>query len=450
MLLLKKKKARLLVENTSPERLAVHTKWRLNFDHINEISNEMDLGEIPTLVMGISAFLGPDDIPYEVINERLSNVDDNEPVSDILDPAEIVSLLTKFSLYQRYATNSFSVHRLVQEVIRSEMEKDKTESVRVLSCAVRVLHRALTKTRSPAEVCASFVEGAVFSIENPPSLQLWGKLASYATYLQEHLRSFSEKHENDIEHVHTLLFTEETVRILNEAGIFFRFSQEKVKAQTMQEMKLELLVHLEKSATGDDSNLPHYFIDVPLKDRDYKVISCCMRQPLPDNEAVAETGSSHNEREEEANKVREEGNVAVKSSKFKEALDLYSRAIDLWSGDYRLFCNRSFCHLKLGQPKDALDDCQKCLSLKPYYSKALQRKSWALRDLVNKGHNELKGQARAALAMAVHFEPTLRQDKTFCKMFPDVQELRIREISNETQLECALMTTKGNETWFIH
>ena len=449
MLLLNKKKARLLVENTSPERLAVHTTWKLNLDHISKISKEMDLGEIPTLVMGISAFLGPDDIPYEVINERLNNVDDNESVSDILDPAEIVSLLTKFSLFQRYGTNSFSVHRLVQEVIRSEMDKDNT-ALRVLSCAVRVLHHALANASSPMEVCESFVEDAVFSIENPPSLQLWGKLASHATYLQEHLRSYSKKYENDVERVHSLLYTEETIRILNEAGIFFSVSQEKVKAQAVQEMKLELLVHLDKSATGDDSNLPHYFIDVPLKDRDYKVISCCMRQPLPDNEAVAEAISSHNEREEEANQLREEGNVAVKSSKFKEALDLYSKAIDLWSGDCRLFCNRALCHLKLGQPENALDDCQKCLRLEPYYSKALQRKAWALQELVKSGHSELKGQARAALAIALHFIPSLRQDKLFCRTFPDIENVRTRVITNETQLAFALATTEENETLFLN
>ena len=449
MLLLKKKKARHLVENTSPERLAVHTTWLLNFDHIRQISEERDLGEIPTLVMQISAYLGPDDIPYEVINEGLNKDEDAEGVGDLWDPAEIVSLLTKFSLFERYATNSFSVHRLVQEVIRSEMEKDKTESVRVLSCAVRVLHHALRKTRSPAEVCASFVEDAVFSVENPPSLQLWGKLASHATYLQEHLRSYLEKHEN-VESVPTLLYTEEAVRIFNEAAIFFSVSQEKVKAQAMQKKKLELLVHLEKSTSEDGSNLLYYFVDVPLKEKDYKVISCCMRQTLPENEAVDEVDSSQNEREKEANQLREEGNVAVKSSKFKEALDLYSKAIDLWSGDYRLFCNRALCHLKLGQPGNALDDCQKCLSFKPNYGKALQRKAWALRELVESGHTELKGQKRASVAVALHFDPTLRQDKGFCKMFPEVPELRIREITNETQLAFALMTTQGNETMLLH
>ena len=444
LLLLKKKKARNLVENTSRERLAIHTTWLLNFDHISQISKEMELGEIPSLVMRVSAFLGPDDIPYEVINEGLNSVNDTEAVSDLCDQAEIVSLLTKFSLFQRYGTHSFSVHRLVQEVIRNDVEKDETE-LSVLTCAVRVLHHALANTRSPAEVCESFVEDAVFSVENPPSLQLWGKLASHATYLQEHLRSFSTKHQ---ESVPTLLYTEETMRIFNEAAIFFSVSQEKVKAQAMQEMKLKFLVNLERSSTEEDPNLPHYFIDVPLKDRDYKLISCCMRQPLPTHDDTAEADVPQNKKEE-ADKLRENGNLAVKSYRFKEALDLYSSAIALSSGDYRLFCNRALCYLKLGQPQNALDDCQQCLSLNPCYSKALQRKAWALQDLVKSGSIQLKGQARAALAVAVHFDPNLHRDKTFRERFPELSEVRIREISNETQLAFALMTVQENETMLL-
>ena len=446
LLLLKKKKARHLVDNTSRERLAIHTTWLLNFDHISQISKEMDLGETPTLVMKVCAFLGPDDIPYEVINEGLNKVDDAEVVIDLWEQAEIVSLLTKFSLFQRYGTHSFSVHRLVQEVIRGEMEKDQTE-LSILSCAVRVLHYALANTRSPAEVCESFVEDAVFSVENPPSLHLWGRLASHATYLQEHLRSFFAKHK---ESVPTLLYTEETVRIFNEAAIFFSVSQEKVKAQALQEMKLEFLVNLETSSSGEDVSLLHYFIDVPLKDRDYKLISCCMRQPLPEHEALHEEDSSQNEREMEAEQLREKGNQAVQSNMFEKALEVYSSAIALSPGDYRLFSNRALCHLKLGQPQNALDDCQKCLSLKPFYGKALQRKAWALQELVKSGSDHLKGQARAALAVAVHCDSNLRRDKRFCEMFPELSAIRPREISNETQLAFALLTTQENETMLLH
>ena len=447
MLLLKKKKAVNLVEYTSRERLAVHTTWSLNFEHVKKMSEQMDLGETPSIVMKMSAYLGPDDIPYQVINEGLHVVEtSDQEVSDLWDAAETVSLLTKFSLFQRYGTDSFSVHRLVQDVIRSEIEKDKTE-VRILCCAVHALNHALTKTRSPAEVCQSFVEDAVFSVENPPSLQLWGKLASHSTYLQEHLLSYLAKHENDAESLHNLLYTDATVRVFNEAAIFFSVSQEKVKAQAMQKKKLELLVHLEKPTPEEDCNLPHYFVDVPLKDKDYKVITCCMRNPSPENEAEAE---ENNERKKEADQLREKGNSAYKNSKLKEALDLYSRAIDLWPDDHLLFCNRALCHLKLGKPRNALEDCQKCLHLKPDYSKALQRKAWALQELVDGGNRELEGQKRAAVAVALHFDPTLRQDKTFSRMFPEVPVLCFREIHNEKQLAFALMTTRRNETLLLH
>ena len=436
--LLKKTKARNFVENTSSERLAVHTTWLLNFVHISRISVEMELGEAPTLFMQVSAFYGPDDIPYELINEGLleegSSVEDN----GMWDEAEIVSLLTKFSLFQRYGIDSFSVHRLVQEVIRSELEKEQTQ-FNVLSRAVRVLHHALKNTRSPAEVCESFVEDAVFSVENPPSLQLWAKLASHATYLQEHLSNFSVKHKAV---AHTLLYKEETVRVFNEAGIFLSVSQEKVKAQEVQKLKLEFLVNLTNSTEDYSAKLPSYFIDIPLKDRDCKLISHCMRQPASDGDPEDEANSVQKEREEKVDELRGQGNFAVKNERYEEAINLYSSAIGLTSHDHRLFANRALCYLKLGQPQQALDDCEKCLLLCPLFSKALQRKAWALQKLVENGSSHLEGQKLAALALAIQNDPSLGNEKGFWEKFPRVKA-PFRVIDNETQLTFALMTAQG-------
>ena len=436
--LLKKTKARNFVENTSSERLAVHTTWMLNFVHISRISVEMELGEAPTLFMQVSAFYGPDDIPYELINEGLleegSSVEDN----GMWDEAEIVSLLAKFSLFQRYGTDSFSVHRLVQEVIRSELEKEQTQ-FNVLSRAVRVLHHALKNTRSPAEVCESFVEDAVFSVENPPSLQLWAKLASHATYLQEHLSNFSVKHTAV---AHTLLYKEETVRVFNEAGIFLSVSQEKVKAQEVQKLKLEFLVNLTNSTEDYSAKLPSYFIDIPLKDRDCKLISHCMRQPASDGDPEDEANSVQKEREEKVDELRGQGNFAVKNERYEEAINLYSSAIGLTSHDHRLFANRALCYLKLGQPQQALDDCEKCLLLCPLFSKALQRKAWALQKLVENGSSHLEGQKLAALALAIQNDPSLGNEKGFWEKFPRVKA-PFRVIDNETQLTFALMTAQG-------
>ena len=443
--LLEKRKAQQFVENTPPERLAVHTTWLLNFDHIRQISEEMGIGRAPILFMQVCAFYGPDDIPCELVNEALKEEDSSEG-SGPCDQAEIVSLLTKFSLFQRYGTDSFSVHRLVQEVIRNRLEKEQTE-FNILSLALHVLHRALKDTRSPAEVCESFVEDAVFSVENPPSLHLWGKLASHATYLQEHLSNFSVK---QVAAGHKLLYTEEAVRVFNEAGIFFSVSQEKIKAQEVQKFKLEFLVKLQKSAEDNSAKLPNYFLDIPLKDRNRKLISHCMRQMASEGDFVDESRSVREEREKKANQLREQGNFAVKDKEFEEALRLYSNAIGLTANDYRLFANRAFCYLKLGKPQQSLDDCEKCLLLNPGYSKALSRKAWALEDLVKGGSSHLMGQKRAAVAVALHFDSDLRQDEKFRKMFPEVDTHSSKEISNSAQLAFALMTTQGSETLLLH
>ena len=443
--LLEKRKAQQFVENTPPERLAVHTTWLLNFDHIRQISEEMGIGRAPILFMQVCAFYGPDDIPCELVNEALKEEDSSEG-SGPCDQAEIVSLLTKFSLFQRYGTDSFSVHRLVQEVIRNRLEKEQTE-FNILSLALHVLHRALKDTRSPAEVCESFVEDAVFSVENPPSLHLWGKLASHATYLQEHLSNFSVK---QVAAGHKLLYTEEAVRVFNEAGIFFSVSQEKIKAQEVQKFKLEFLVKLQKSTEENSAKLPNYFIDIPLKNRNRKLISHCMRQMASEGDFVDESRSVREEREKKANQLREQGNFAVKDKEFEEALRLYSNAIGLTANDYRLFANRAFCYLKLGKPQQSLDDCEKCLLLNPGYSKALSRKAWALEDLVKGGSSHLMGQKRAAVAVALHFDSDLRQDEKFRKMFPEVDTHSSKEISNSAQLAFALMTTQGSETLLLH
>ena len=53
------------------------------------------------------------------------------------------------------------------------------------------------------------------------------------------------------------------------------------------------------------------------------------------------------------------------------------------------------------------------------------------------------------MAVAVHFDSSLRSEKKFCKMFPEVLELSPIEITNETQLAFALMMSKGNETFLL-
>jgi len=448
--LLKKMKAQEPDESTSRDRLAVHTTWLMNFEHItNSDRYKKELRVAATLVMEISAYLGPDDIPIVLINEGLPRVEFPSLVNVISSPLgrkEVMSLLTNFSLFQQFGTNSYCVHRLVQEVIRGWMDDKRKEDVFnkefftkefVFIAGTRFLHHALVNTRSPVEVCKNFGEDAVFSVENPPSLNLWGKLASHATCLQEHMLDFTARNE---ESAFVLLYSEETVRLLNEVAISFSVAREKVKAQEIQKRKLEFLTHLKKPPSEESLDILLYF-NMPLKHSYYKLISHCMRERPSNREDSSEA-------ENNADQLREDGNHAVRSEEYEKAFDLYSEAIELDSKDYRLYSNRALCYLKLCKPQKALDDCEECLLLKPFYSKALHRKAWALHELVKGGSDHLQGCALATAALAFHLDSNARNRKFITEIFPNLSHM-YKVIEKSDHLERALQMPLENQTLLL-
>ena len=450
--LLKKMKAQEPDEYTSPDRLAVHTTWLMNFEHItNSKSYDKEIRVVATLLMEIFAFLGPDDIPREVFNEGLPPVDSPSLLNVMSSPLrriEVMSLLTNLSLFQQFGANSYSVHRLVQEVIRTWMDekgkkdtfcKDFFPKEFAFIAGTRFLHHALSNTRSPVEVCKEFSEDAVFSVKNPPSLYLWGKLASHATYFLDHMLKFTTKTE---ECPCILLHTGETVRLLNESAISYSVAREKVKAQEIQKKKLGYLTLLEKSPSEETLNLLLHF-NMPLKDKYYKLISHCMRE-RPSNPE----DSSDTYRINHADQLRQEGNQAVQVKEYGKALSLYNKAIELNSKDYRLYSNRALCHLKLSKPKKALDDCEECLSLKPNYGKALLRKVWALDELMKgaKCQDNLKGNAVATAALAHHLDSNADNRRFINERFTD---LDYEVISSDNQLEQALRFRQAPKTLLL-
>ena len=79
-----------------------------------------------------------------------------------------------------------------------------------------------------------------------------------------------------------------------------------------------------------------------------------------------------------AKEWKEKGNALVKEKKYKEALDCYSKSIEIDPNDPILYSNRSAMHLNLNEFDQALTDAEKAISLKPDYAKAYLRKGKAL------------------------------------------------------------------------
>jgi stress-induced-phosphoprotein 1 len=75
------------------------------------------------------------------------------------------------------------------------------------------------------------------------------------------------------------------------------------------------------------------------------------------------------------------GNAAMQANKISEAIEFYTKAINLDGANHVYFSNRSAAYLSQGDAQNALDDANSCLGLKPDFSKGYSRKGAALHSL---------------------------------------------------------------------
>ena len=91
------------------------------------------------------------------------------------------------------------------------------------------------------------------------------------------------------------------------------------------------------------------------------------------------------ETEHTAKEWKELGNSYVQEQKYKEALDCYTKAIEIDPNDPILYSNRSLMHSNLNEFDLAIEDAEIAIELKPDYSKAYLRLGKAY-----EGKNELE------------------------------------------------------------
>ena len=120
-------------------RLSVHTTWELNFEFVKEQS------PAAASMMRISAFLDSENVPIDVINPGLPELDQEELrecARSKIDIASILKVLSSYSLYSvDHRSKVFSVHKLVQEVVRTSLTPSQREEA--LLAATRVVYLAL-------------------------------------------------------------------------------------------------------------------------------------------------------------------------------------------------------------------------------------------------------------------------------------------------------------------
>lgn len=105
------------------------------------------------------------------------------------------------------------------------------------------------------------------------------------------------------------------------------------------------------------------------------------------------------ERKQEAEGLKNEGNRLMKEEKYQEALNTYTKAINLDATNPVFYCNRAAAYSRLGDYVRAADDCRMALRHDPNYSKA-----WGRLGLAYSKMNEHK-QAVTAYQNAIRLEP---------------------------------------------
>ncbi|CAF5179958.1 unnamed protein product, partial [Rotaria magnacalcarata] len=76
--------------------------------------------------------------------------------------------------------------------------------------------------------------------------------------------------------------------------------------------------------------------------------------------------------------LKAKANAAFSSGKNDEAISLYSQAIALDDKNHVLYSNRSAAYAKSNKYEEALQDAEKCISVKPDFVKGYSRKGAAL------------------------------------------------------------------------
>lgn len=73
-----------------------------------------------------------------------------------------------------------------------------------------------------------------------------------------------------------------------------------------------------------------------------------------------------------------QGNAAIQQEKFTEAIELYTKAIEIDESNYIYYSNRSAAYLRMKDGFNALKDAEKCVELNPDFAEGYSRKGRSL------------------------------------------------------------------------
>ncbi|WAR07803.1 STIP1-like protein [Mya arenaria] len=422
----KKQRLKILkVSQRNKARLAVQTTWELNFEYVKQHSDESGVGDAAVTVMFISAFLFADDIPQALMNvgspENITDENLCGILNDDIGPKQIMEILTRFSLFKQNNSESISVHRLVQEIVREKVT-DTMNQKDTLRNAARMVHFALCHCKSPADVLKSD------SIERG-SLRMWNRLALHANVLKTYILNFSKLNSNEMD----VCFNLETAYLLQSSAIYHSLFQRQDEALAAQDQMLSILTNA-RSEVPDKTCRELTFVKIPLLSEQKLLIENAT------SAVITDMG-----RQEEENKpliavdvegLRIKGNEEFKEGHYSNAIQYYTEIVRSTSKtqlDAKILSNRSLAYFKSMDYQKALKDADRSIQIDPTNWKAYCWKAYSIAYLIKLGQLDQHWESvvLAAASIAGYYNKDCLMDLKMRIEYPGV---RYKLIANENEL----------------
>ena len=474
--------------NDSSERLAVHTTWLINIEYIKKSPH----GQAAIRFMNACSYFDGNEIEEELINVGTPEVEDvqyRQCVSSLLGCREVLKLLTDFSLFTYVQAHAVSIHRLVQEIVTESL--DPESKAQSFIDAVRMLSYAFSKCSLPNDHVDLNEKNdeerniCFFSKPDSPShFYMWSKFCIHAHHLCRNMEDLLVT--LDPICLDSIWFPE-TAKIVYECALYLSANYKHEEAKRTLNFGYRILDWLPltgyETVKKNISNNSLFPLSIPLsKPFQFEIRRCCMLpfvslesltyKPPEASGGIPEAGNvapetsnvapkaSDLDLESKIEKLRLDGNKCFKEGCCKEALDMYSSAINLARDcniafNPLLLINRATVYIKLGRYEDALKDANDSITRRPDCWRGYARKAFALDGL----NENVSAEIAAALAfyhnraIFSNFSPFKQSFVTLQKRIficDSVDELREAVLSQEVQ-SCGLkILVLGSEEYILN
>ena len=385
--LLGRKKAKPVSQRIAMERLTVRTTWMLNFEYLSKMSEDYNYGKAANTILEVAAFLGPDNIPVDIINNGRPIIDEDDLIDCLkmeIGQKEIVEILIKFSLFIQSSSKTLSIHRLVQEVIRDSRSEEKMRQS-VLQNALRLMSGAVSQNPQPLD---ELKRQEMKYDPNCSVLHLWQQLCIHCSHLLEHIECFVAENPAAQDN---LFLSVEFCTVVRNVSIYFDLSGKEILAVHYQSILMKVIARIRFKEEDKNKFPPFSSVTVPLKDTERNSLMALLRQQQHTDKTSV---MSEKDQQKFVDNLKLRGAEAFNVKEYESAIEYYSEALRFASDEStkaKLYHNRSLCYFKLKKFILSLQDANCCVDVDGTYGKGYARRAYGWKMIESTSEELLEG-----------------------------------------------------------